>query len=224
MGRRQATLFSSPAGGKLERSRGEGGILRSGKTTIWFLSGNVGKFQEARAILSPYGITIRHLKRPKLEIQDLKIENVARFALKEALAEYGGNTLVEDSGLFIDALGGFPGPYSSYVYRTIGLKGILNLLKAQERRGAFFQSTIAFGSRTKEPKLFTGRVKGRIARRVSGNLGFGYDPIFIPNGSKKTFGQTGLAVKNVNSHRAKAFRQFGLWFLASSTRIADKRG
>ncbi|HYY90876.1 MAG TPA: non-canonical purine NTP pyrophosphatase, partial [Candidatus Dormibacteraeota bacterium] len=126
------------------------------------------------------------------------------------------------SGLFIDALGGFPGPYSSYVYGTIGLRGILNLLNGQKQRGAFFQSSIAFGSPTLDPRLFTGRIMGSISKRASGNFGFGYDPIFIPKGSKKTFGQTGLLVKNANSHRAKAFRQFARWFLASSTRIDGK--
>lgn len=202
---------------------GEGAILRSGRMTIWFLSGNAGKFQEARTILAPFGITTRHLKRPKVEIQDLNLENVARFALKEALIENRSQTLVEDSGLFIDALGGFPGPYSSYVYGTIGLKGILSLLNGEKRRGAFFQSSIAFGSPTTEPIVFTGRVKGRIAKRISGKLGFGYDPIFIPDRSRKTFGQTGLPDKNMVSHRASAFQQFARWFLASSNRTDRKK-
>ena len=196
--------------------------MRSDRRTVWFLSGNVSKFRESRAILAPFGITLRHLKRPKVEIQDPRLENVARFALKDALIESRDLTLVEDSGLFIDALGGFPGPYSSYVYGTIGLKGILNLLNGQKQRGAFFQSSIAFGSPTLDPRLFTGRIMGSISKRASGNFGFGYDPIFIPKGSKKTFGQTGLLVKNANSHRAKAFRQFARWFLASSTRIDGK--
>jgi XTP/dITP diphosphohydrolase len=192
--------------------------LPSDRRTVWFLSGNINKFREANAILSPFGIRVRHLKRPKVEIQDPRLENIARFALKDALVDHRKPTLVEDSGLFIDALGGFPGPFSSFVYGTIGLKGILALLRGHQRRGAVFQSTIAYGSPRTEPRLFTGTVRGRIARRVSGTLGFGYDPIFIPEGSKQTFGQTGLTVKNLNSHRARALRRFAGWFVASSTR------
>jgi len=189
--------------------------LQSGEKTVWFLSGNVDKFREASSILAPFGVGVRHLKRPKVEIQDPRLENIARFALKEALVDHRKPTVVEDSGLFIEALGGFPGPYSSFVYETIGLKGILALVRRHQRRRAFFQSTIAFGSPSIEPQIFTGKVRGRIARRVTGKSGFGYDPIFIPDGSQKTFGQTGLSFKNANSHRARAFRRFARWFLAS---------
>ncbi len=157
-----------------------------------------------------------------MEIQDRRLENIARFALKEALGAGRKPILVEDSGLFIEALGGFPGPYSSFVYATIGLKGILDLLRKEQHRQAYFQSTIAFRSPSVEPRVFTGRVSGRIARRALGTSGFGYDPIFIPSGSEKTFGQTELSLKNVNSHRAMAFRRFARWFATSSSNTVRK--
>jgi XTP/dITP diphosphohydrolase len=124
---------------------------------------------------------------------------------------------VEDSGIFIKALSGFPGPYSSFVYETIGLRGILDMLRRHSDRRAYFQCTVAFGSSGLDAHLFTGKVAGKISRRVVGIKGFGYDPIFIPDGSTKTFGQTSSTFKNSHSHRAKAFQKFAKWYSSGST-------
>jgi len=152
------------------------------------------------------------MRAAKVEIQDPRPENIARFALESALKNNKRLIVVEDSGLFIEGLSGFPGPYSSFVYATIGLKGILSLLRSSRNRRAYFQSSVAAGSPSLEPQLFTGTVKGRISRCILGKTGFGYDPIFIPEGSRKTFGQTTWSFKNRNSHRAAAFQKFAEWF------------
>jgi XTP/dITP diphosphohydrolase len=181
---------------------------------VWFLTHNTNKFREASAILAPMGVRIRHLDRSKIEIQDSRQENIARFALLNALKDQRKSILVEDSGIFIEDLDGFPGPYSSYVYDTIGLKGVLATLRGHKVRRAYFEATVAFGSPTIKPHLFRGRVKGRISDRILGKNGFGYDPIFIPDGYNKTFGQSSQAFKNDRSHRARAFQSFARWYVA----------
>jgi XTP/dITP diphosphohydrolase len=172
---------------------------------------NANKFREARSILDPQGIQIRQLRRAKIELQDPNLEKIARFAAETASVNRPGLWLVEDSGLFIEALGGFPGPFSSYVYETIGLKGILGLLDGR-KRDAYFQSSIAVASATLPPRVFTGIVRGFVSRRIKGTSGFGYDPIFVPEGFKETFGQTSKEFKNKNSHRARAFLKFAKWY------------
>jgi len=185
--------------------------LPSDNKTVWFMTENPGKFREARSILDTQGIRIRQLKRAKVEVQDASLEKIARFAVKTAPINPPGLLLVEDSGLFIDALGGFPGPFSSYVYKTIGLKGILGLMQGK-RRSAYFQSSIAVGSADLRPRIFTGIVRGSVSRKIAGTAGFGYDPIFVPEGFGETFGQTSEDVKNKNSHRARAFLKFAKWY------------
>ncbi len=184
--------------------------MQSDKKTVWFMTENPDKFREAKSILYTRGIQIRQLKRAKVEVQDSSLERIARFAVKTASVDRPGLLLVEDSGLFIDALGGFPGPFSSYVYKTIGLKGILDLMHGH-RRSAYFQSSIAVGSAALRPRAFTGIVRGSIAREIAGNAGFGYDPIFVPEGFRETFGQTKAEFKNKYSHRARAFLKFAKW-------------
>ena len=188
--------------------------MQSDKKTVWFMTENPDKFREAKSILDFQGIKIRQLKRAKVEVQDTNLEKIARFAAKTASVNPPGLVLVEDSGLFINALGGFPGPFSSYVYKTIGLKGILGLMHGKER-SAYFQSSIAVGSADLRPRVFTGIVRGSISRKIAGTAGFGYDPIFAPEGSTETFGQTSKDFKNKNSHRAKAFLKFAKWYKQS---------
>ncbi len=186
------------------------------KTSVGFLTENPNKLEEARSILAPYDIPIRRLRGSKIEIQSPRLETIVRYALKEAIRNHAGLVVVEDSGLFIDALGGFPGPFSSYIYSTIGLGGVLKLLGP--RREAFFQSSVGVGSRKISPKVFTGIVRGKISNRISGGGGFGYDPVFIPENSTKTFAENGREFKNEYSHRAVAFRKFAEWFQHSTSR------
>ena len=191
--------------------------MRSDKNTVWFMTENPDKFREARSILDGQGIRIRQLKRAKVEIQDSSLEKIARHAIKTASVNDLGLLLVEDSGLFIDALRGFPGPFSSYVYKTIGLNGILGLMHGQRKRNAYFQTSIAVASAKVPPRVFTGIVRGSVSREIRGTAGFGYDPIFIPEGFRETFGQTKAGFKNKTSHRARAFLKFANWYNRSRT-------
>lgn len=181
---------------------------------IYFATSNIHKFKEVSNILSNYGINVIMVRSKILEIQSDNLIEIATQSLYNALKS-GTKTplMVEDSGLFISILNGFPGPYSSYVYRTIGLNGILKILEGVEDRQAEFKSVIAFADKFMNIKSFIGVVKGRISNEARGTHGFGFDPIFIPNHSSKTFGEMPPQEKNKYSHRAKALMKFINWSL-----------
>jgi XTP/dITP diphosphohydrolase len=157
-------------------------------------------------------ISIRQFRQEKLELQSPSLREIATHALKHVSPNEKGSFLVEDSGLFVNALHGFPGPFSSYVLATIGLNGLLRLMQSAYNRKARFESTVAVALQSGQSRVFSGVVQGKISHQVRGREGFGYDPIFIPNGSNKTFAESGLEFKNEKSHRARAFRRFGVWY------------
>jgi len=112
------------------------------------------------------------------------------------------NVMIEDSGLFVKTLGDFPGVYSSHVFKSVGSAGVLKLMKGVEQRTAQFRSCVGLlvgGKKT----VLSGTCHGKLANRIRGKGGFGFDPIFIPRGHSRTFAEMGLARKNELSHRAK---------------------
>jgi XTP/dITP diphosphohydrolase len=115
--------------------------------------------------------------------------------------------IIEDAGLFIESLQGFPGVYSKYVFVTIGLAGILKLLKGEQNRGAVFQSVYAYCEPERKPVIVKGVCPGSISHKQRGTYGFGFDPIFIPKNEQKTFGEMTLEEKNRFSHRANALEK-----------------
>ena len=186
----------------------------------YFVTSNIHKFQEARRVLSEYKIATAKLRVGAVEIQDDNLENIAEASVLDAVKNCGLPIFVEDAGLFIEALKGFPGPYSKYVYNTVGVKGILKLMKNIEKRSAYFQSVIAFSSPDEQPICFRGKVDGKISLQERGTSGFGYDPIFEPTaGDGRTFAEMTLNEKNGYSHRAEALRKFAEWYSSVNKRI-----
>ena len=94
---------------------------------ITFVTTNPGKFREVSAKLAPLGIRLARRDRAYPELQADRLEDVVRFAAGLVAKEVRGEFLIDDSGLFVEALGGFPGVYSSYVYRTLGPAGLVRL-------------------------------------------------------------------------------------------------
>ena len=181
---------------------------------IYFVTNNVHKFNEARLVLAEYNIAVAMLRAKTPEIQDDNIEHIAKIGAVEASRRTRLPVIVEDAGLFIDALNGFPGPYSSYVYRTLGKEGILRLLEGCENRRARFKSAIAFHGPGMKTKCFLGVVEGKISKTVRGESGFGFDPIFEPDEFPgRTFGELSIKEKNRVSHRSRALRSFAEWYL-----------
>ena len=192
--------------------------------TIWFLTTNPGKVDEAREYFSKHGIPVRQLEIEASEPQADDLEAVALSKIEQALPHLPNPDdmlLVEDAGLFVDALNGFPGVYSSYALKSIGNDGLLRLLDGIEDRAANFQSVALLwdGERTHSG---VGKCPGRISKVASEGNGFGFDPIFIPddldsegNSLPKgqrgitstdgiTFGGVDITVKEKFSHRKRA--------------------
>ena len=183
---------------------------------VFFATGNIHKFDEARSVLTGLDIAVGMLKVKDVEIQSDNLVEIAKISAQDAFKRCRLPVIVEDAGLFIDALRGFPGPYAAYAYRTIGNKGLLKLMERVAKRKARFQSAIVYcDSETEAPVVFEGEAAGKITsdeRVGKGKSGFGFDPIFQPDGSAKTFAEMTLEEKNGFSHRAKAVRKFAEWY------------
>ncbi len=180
---------------------------------VFFLTKNFGKFKEASAVLSRFGIRVLRMSEDRVEIQSDDLCEISKFSSLEASKAHGVPLIAEDAGLFVYSLRGFPGPYSSYAFRTIGVRGLLKLLEGVVDRRAEFKSAVSFCAPGLDPLCFLGIARGRISEEARGSQGFGFDPIFIPDGGgERTFAEMGLEEKNKYSHRAKALEKFARWF------------
>ncbi|MCJ7637835.1 MAG: RdgB/HAM1 family non-canonical purine NTP pyrophosphatase [Nitrososphaeraceae archaeon] len=186
---------------------------------IYFVSHNIYKYSEIKSIVNNR-ITDLHLnfcKRNITEIQDQKIEKIAMEKARSAYNIVKKPIIIEDDGLFINSLNGFPGQYSSYVLKSIGNRGIIRLLKGYRDRSAFFKSIFVYSNGI-IVKVFYGKINGKISSTIKDD-GWGYDPIFIPlnnnndNNSDKTFAKLSKTnKKNELSHRRIALDKFVKWF------------
>ena len=187
------------------------------RKVVFFATGNINKFNEARSILSRYGFAVGMLRLKGDEVQSESLKEIAEKSVINAYKRCRLPIFVEDAGLFIDALSGFPGPYAAYVYHTVHNSGILKLMENLNDRKAKFQSVIAYcdDQTPCEPICFEGESQGEITiaeRKELGKSGFGFDPIFQPANSTKTFAEMTIEEKNGYSHRAMAIRKFAEWF------------
>ena len=177
---------------------------------LFFASSNENKFQEAERILSDLGVQINFYKTILEEIQSNDLNDIAE---KKAIIAYDliqKPVIIEDDGLFINSLNGFPGPYSSYAYDTIGNKGIMDLLENSQVRDAKFVSIIAYCDNDYGVKLFESSIPGKISSVIEKG-GWGYDPIFIPDGESKTYAN--VFDKDKFSHRSASLKKFSNWLL-----------
>lgn len=171
---------------------------------VRFYTGNPGKVREARATLAPFGFQVRHGRKDFVEPQADSLEEVARAKL--AQAPLGRElVMVEDAGIFVESCRGFPGVYSAYVLRTLGPGGLLRLVRGPDRR-ATFVAVIGVRWPSGKVRLFRGESRGRLSTRVRGEHGFGFDPVFIPQGATRTFAEMELEEKREVSHRARALK------------------
>ena len=177
---------------------------------LFFASSNSHKFEEVQRIFSKIGLNINHSKIDLEEIQSDSLSEIARRKVLDAFSKVGKPVIIEDDGLFINSLGGFPGPYSSYVYDTIGNKGIIQLLQNSEHRDAKFVAIIAFCNGADQIQLFESSISGSISKEIEYG-GWGYDPIFIPNGETKTYAN--VSDKDELSHRSASLKKFADWFM-----------
>ncbi len=193
--------------------------------TLLIATHNAHKTAEMRAILGSHFDVITDLTElpgmtPPEESGATFAENSAIKALAASLARPDAFILADDSGLEVDALGGAPGIYSSRYSgddatdasnREKLLRELARPEHAGTPRSARFHCavTIAFGGEV--IARFDGTVEGRIADAMTGDGGFGYDPLFIPEGHDRSFGELSEEVKNSMSHRGRALERFREW-------------
>lgn len=177
-----------------------------------FATGNHNKVQEAQHILGNLGIEIEQNNCGYPELQEDSLDPIARYGARYAADLLGKEVIVEDAGLFIDVLGGFPGPYSAYIANTIGNSGILKLLEDVEGRSAKFMSVVGYCKPGGTAVTFCGSIEGTITHAEEGTGGFGFDPIFAVDGI--TFGIRGDEEKNTMSHRSRALQAFAKWYVS----------
>jgi XTP/dITP diphosphohydrolase len=185
---------------------------------ILFASQNQHKLEEIKLLLPP--------SVELLSLADMQFEGdipetsptLAGNALQKAAyiyAKFNMPCFADDTGLEIEALGGRPGVYSA---RYAGLnksaddniEKVLHQMEGETQRKATFKTAIAVAG-TEEPMFFEGIVNGTITTEKRGSNGFGYDPIFMPDGYSVTFAEMSMEEKNKLSHRANAVLKFGMW-------------
>ncbi len=173
---------------------------------IRFVTTNAGKFREVAALLQAQGVAVVREDRATPELQADSLAEVVAHSVRAVAADLPGDFFLDDSGLFVDALGGFPGVYSSYAFRTIGNAGILRLLEEVQDRRARFETVVGLRLHAHD-YVFKGECHGTIAPEPRGAGGFGFDPIFVPNGHDRTFAEMAVEEKNAVSHRGAAAKK-----------------
>lgn len=197
---------------------------------IYLASGNAHKVEEFKALVDASSPAVRErvMVRSAREVGGMPhvVEDTGTFegnAGKKALAllarlPSGAWALSDDSGLCVDALGGAPGVESAY-YAGPQSDGAANLRKLvdvmrdvpQGERGAEFVCVLCLAWPGEAPEYFEGRCRGSLRREPAGGGGFGYDPLFVPEGQDRTFAELGDEVKNRLSHRVRAWSALAKW-------------
>lgn len=179
---------------------------------IEFITSNKGKLREVSQQLAPLGYEVVQVDYGYPEIQADTHEEVAIFGMEYLEKRYQliNPILIDDSGLFIEAMKGFPGVYSKHALMTIGCEGILKLMVGEKDRRAYFECMLAYKEPGKDIIFAHGKSQGQISiAQMPGTYGFGFDPIFIPyleggHLSDRSFSQLDIEVKNTLSHRGLA--------------------
>lgn len=178
------------------------------------VSQNKHKLTELKPLFESFDVSFETTSVEKFEIRADSVETVAREAAITAYDALKRRVVLDDTGLFIDALNGFPGTYSAYVSKAIGNVGILRLMNDIDERAAKFVTAVGYADGN-AIQTFIGVMPGNIARTPAGEEGFGYDPIFVPQGETRTYAQLRFSEKVNISHRTKAFRKFLDWYVKS---------
>jgi XTP/dITP diphosphohydrolase len=178
---------------------------------VLFATSNRHKVLEANAVGRKFNVSFKQLGLGYAEVRDNSVSTVALEGIRAIYPRVKKPVIVEDSGLFINALNGFPGSYTRYAFEHIGIAGILRLMRGLKDSKAYFISAVAYydGRRV---RVFEGVAEGVIAKKAKGSGGFGFDPVFIPSGRRKTFAED-PSVKDALSHRSRSVELFCRWLM-----------
>ncbi len=190
------------------------------ETRLVVASHNAGKVREIGDLMRPFGVetvSAAELDLPEPEETETTFEGNARLKARAAARATGLPALADDSGLTVEALGGDPGIYAArwaetpqgrdfgHAMKTVWRK--LEAVGAPEPRRAAFHCALTLAWPDGQDETFLGTCEGRLVWPPRGDRGFGYDPVFVPEGHEITFGEMEPERKHAISHRADAFRQ-----------------
>ncbi|MDE2311587.1 MAG: non-canonical purine NTP pyrophosphatase [Patescibacteria group bacterium] len=179
------------------------------RKTLKFLTSNRHKFLEVKKLLAP--IVVEQLNVELDEIQDLDLKRIIRHKLRQAFLHHRGPFIIEDGSLEIAAFGrGLPGPFIKFFNERLGQKRMSSLAVAMRQQAATAKVVFAYAADAEHIRYFTGELRGKIVK-PKGHYGFGYDPIFQPEGCRRTLGQIkgaedfsqsarGLAARKLKTH------------------------
>lgn len=200
---------------------------------LYFASGNAHKAGELQQLANDSGVAVEIVSAralggmpPVVEDAGTFVGNARKKALAlRAIAPPDAWALADDSGLSVDFLGGAPGVESAYYAGPKG-DGVANLTKLVNvlrdvpatQRAAHFTCVLFLAGPGGAEHVCEGRCEGRLLFEPRGGAGFGYDPLFVPDGFDRSFAELGDEVKNTLSHRARAWAKLADWLRASLPR------
>ena len=174
---------------------------------IYFITGNRNKFREIKEIIP----TLKQLDIDLPEIQEVDPKKVIEAKLTEATKHTDKkNIIVEDTSLYLDALNGLPGPLIKWYIQKLGVDGMYNMVEKLGNFNAQVITYIGFLDDKNQIHFFNGKLEGTVVP-PTGDFGFGFDPIFKPNGYDKTLGEMGLTEKNRISMRKIAAQKLRMY-------------
>ena len=181
-----------------------------------YLTGNPGKVEEAnRFFRDKFGFNLE-IKDPDFEVLEIQAKScidVVKFSAKYAADKLGYACLKSDTGVYMDCLGGLPGPYNAYFDKQIGAEKFLELIKNESDRRARLEHSFAYCEPGSDPIVFSGGSTGILAYQCRGERGRWHDLFFIPDGETKTLSE----LRSIDEiHEAKfwgtAIEEFGAWY------------
>lgn len=172
---------------------------------ITLITGNKAKARDIQKILG-FPIKVKNINLD--EIQGTDLEKVALHKINEAYKKLGSLVIIDDVGLYIKAWNNFPGPLIKWILKAGegNASMLLKMMEGEKNRKATVRLAIGYHDGEKA-HIFIGEKEGEIAKEIKGDNGFGWDPVFIPQGHKKTYAEMSFEEKNKDSHRRQALEK-----------------
>ncbi len=187
--------------------------------TLYFITGSAGKFKEAQAVLPE----LQQLDLDLPEIQEIDAQKIIAAKLTAAQQHHAGSFIVEDTSLAIASLNGLPGPLIKWFLKKLGNDGLARIARSQNTSSVSDSSSVLVNAEARtvigyvdeqhRVSFFEGVIKGSIIL-PRGERGFGWDPIFVPEGFDRSFAEMTLEEKNQLSMRRLAFNKLKQFLLS----------
>ena len=201
-----------------------------GKPILTFVTGNAKKLEEVKLFLAastggdesklPFVLVNQKIDLPELQGEP---EEISAEKCRLAAEHVNGPVITEDTSLCFNAIGGLPGPYVKWFLEKTGCAGLNNMLSAYEDKSAYAQTIFAFcAGPGAKPLTFDGRVPGKIVA-PRGPKGFGWDPVFLPDGYKETYAEMAKPTKAGMSHRTVSLKLLQAWLVENASTLPSPK-